>query len=75
MNEKELIKTIKPKLKRMAGKHMPTAPSISNVKVHDLNGDIYSRITFLAKSKYKRIDGKTITETYHCSFDGDLNVE
>jgi len=75
MNEKELIKAIKPKLKRMAGQHTPTNPSISSVKVHDLNGESYSRITFLAKSKYRRIDGETVTETYHCTFDGCLTVE
>jgi len=75
MTEKELIKAIKPKLKRIAGHHTPTNPTLSNIKVHDLKGESYSRITFLAKSKYKRIDGETITDTYHCIFDGCLTVD
>jgi len=74
MTEKEFINSIKPKLKQLAFEHTPTAPSISRIKVHDFNGTVYSLITFLATSKYKRIDGETVTETYYCRYDGKLSV-
>jgi len=52
MKTHEYIKAIKPKLKSMASKELPSSPAITKLEVNGWNGSTYESITFVATCKY-----------------------
>ena len=73
MTEKEFIKTIKPRLLRIAQAEL-NSPRLSQIKVHDLKGASYKKITFVATCQYT-IAGQKRKEIYHCRYDGQLSLD